>query len=203
MLAGESWLGRKPLVINVTWYYVRMKKIVLIALVLLATSLVGISCKDSSTEISTPSVDLLTAIDKENTSVIKQHIDAGTNLNDYPIPKGLPFEGAEPLTLAVLKGNAEIVQLLLDNGADIEIKAKDKNGATPLHFAAFFLQEEMVSLLIKSGADVNSIDANGVTPLDSATYTKLTVMKDVEKLEKVMTIIEILIKNGGKSASDL
>ena len=61
----------------------------------------------------------------------------------------------------------------------------------------------MVSLLIKSGADVNSVDANGVTPLDSATYTKLTVMKDVEKLEKVMTIIEILIKNGGKSASDL
>ena len=189
--------------IIVTWYYVPMKKIVLIALVVLATGLVGVSCKDSSTEISTPSVDLLTAIDKENISVIKQHIDAGTNLNDYPIPKGLPFEGAEPLTLAVLKGNAEIVQLLLDNGADIEIKAKDKNGATPLHYAAFFLHEEMASLLIKSGADVNSIDANGVTPLDSATQIKLTVLKDAQKLEKVMAIIELLIKNGGKSGADL
>ena len=187
----------------VTWYYGPMKKIILIALVLLATGLVGISCKDSSAEISTPSVDLLTAIDKENISVIKQHIDAGTNINNYPIPKGLPFEGAEPLTLAVLKGNAEIVQLLLVNGADIEIKAENKDKATPLHWAAFFHQEEMASLLIKSGANVNSIDANGLTPLDSATYSKLTVMNDAKKLEKIMRIIEILIKNDGKSASDL
>ena len=191
------------MLVIVTWYYVPMKKIVLIALVLLATGLVVISCKDSSAEISTPSVDLLTAIDKENISVIKQHIDAGTNINDYPIPKGLPFEGAEPLTLAVLKGNAEIVQLLLVSGADIEIKAENKDEATPLHWAAFFHQEEMVSLLIKSGADVNSIDANGLTPLDSATYSKLTVMNDAKKLEKIMRIIEILIKNDGKSASDL
>ena len=187
----------------VTWYYGPMKKIILIALVLLATGLVGISCKDSSAEISTPSVDLLTAIDKENISVIKQHIDAGTNINNYPIPKGLPFEGAEPLNLAVLKGNAEIVQLLLVNGADIEIKAENKDKATPLHWAAFFHQEEMASLLIKSGANVNSIDANGLTPLDSATYSKLTVMNHAEKLEKIMRIIEILIKNDGKSATDL
>tara|TARA_Y100000590_G_scaffold357984_1_gene413122 strand:+ start:148 stop:756 length:609 start_codon:yes stop_codon:yes gene_type:complete len=189
--------------IMVTWYYVRMKKIVLIALVVLATGLVGVSCKGSSTEISTPSVDLLTAIDKENISVIKQHIDAGTNINDYPIPKGLPFGGAEPLTLAVLKGNAEIVQLLLDNGADIEIQAKNKDGARPLHWAAFFHQQEMVSFLIESGANVNSIDSNGGTPLDTATYSKLTVLKDAQKLENIMSIIELLIKNGGKSASDL
>ena len=162
-----------------------------------------ISCGGSSETRSTPSVDLLTAIDKEDISVIKQHIDSGTNLNDYPIPTGLPFEGAEPLTLAVLKGNAEIVHLLLDNGADIEIKAKNKDEAAPLHWATFFHQKEMVSLLIKSGADVNSIDANGLTPFDAATYSKLTVMNHTEKLEKIMAIIEILIENGGKSASDL
>jgi len=188
---------------NPLCYHLLMKKIVTVVLLLVVIGLTVFACEGRSTETATTSVDLLTAIDKENIAVIKQHIDAGTNINDYPIPKGLPFEGAEPLTLAVLKGNAEIVQLLLDNGADIEIKAKDKNGATPLHYAAFFLHEEMASLLIKSGADVNSIDANGVTPLDSATYTKLTVMKDAQKLEKVMAIIELLIKNGGKSASDL
>ena len=180
-----------------------MKKIVTIVLLLAVTGLIIFACEADSTETATPSVDLLTAIDKENISVIKQHIDAGTNLNDYPIPKGLPFEGAEPLTLAVLKGNAEIVQLLLDNGADIEIKAKNKDEATPLHWAAFFQQEEMVSLLIEFGANVNSLDANGLTPIDSATYVKLTVMNDARKLEKTMRIIEILIKNNGTSASDL
>tara|TARA_B100001079_G_C16261441_1_gene447928 strand:- start:53 stop:238 length:186 start_codon:yes stop_codon:yes gene_type:complete len=61
----------------------------------------------------------------------------------------------------------------------------------------------MVSFLIESGANVNSIDSNGGTPLDTATYSKLTVLKDAQKLENIMSIIEILIKNGGKSASDL
>ncbi|MBM39696.1 MAG: hypothetical protein CL765_05165, partial [Chloroflexi bacterium] len=50
----KQYRGRTPFVITVTWYYVRMKKIVLIALVVLATGLVGVSCKGSSTEISTP-----------------------------------------------------------------------------------------------------------------------------------------------------
>ena len=92
---------------------------------------------------------------------------------------------------------------MLDNGADIEIQAKNKDGARPLHWAAFFHQQEMVSFLIESGANVNSIDSHGGTPLDTATYSKLTVLKDAKKLENIMSIIEILIKNGGKSASDL
>ena len=61
----------------------------------------------------------------------------------------------------------------------------------------------MVSLLIKFGANVNSLDANGLPPLASATYVKLTVMNDARKLERTMRIIEIIIKNGGKSASEL
>ena len=184
-------------------YHLLIKQIVTVFILLAVTGSIIFACENSSTKTETLSVDLLTAIEKENIALITQHIDTGTNINDYPIPKGLPFEGAQPLTLAVLKGNAEIVKLLLDNGADIEIKAKNKDKATPLHWAAFFQQEDMVSLLIKFGANVNSLDANGLTPLDSATYVKLTVMNDARKLEKTMRIIEILIKNGGKSASEL
>jgi ankyrin repeat protein len=159
--------------------------------------------KISTSEIDTPSVDLLTAIDKGNVSIIRQHIGAGTNINDYPIPNGEPFEGVEPLIQTVLKDNSEIVQLLLDNGADIEIKAKNKDGGRPIHWAVFFQQEEMVSLLIKSGTNVNSLDTNGLTSVDTASYVKLTVMKDAEKLKINQKINEILIENGGKSASDL
>jgi len=67
---------------------------------------------------SIPSIDLLTAIDKNNVESVKPHIRSGTNINDYPIPEGLPLEVAEPLHLAVLKGNSEIVELLLANTAD-------------------------------------------------------------------------------------
>ena len=162
-----------------------------------------ISCGGSSGNISTSSVDLLTAIDEGNATIIKQHIDAGTNINDYPIPEGLAFEGAQPIHLAVIKGNAEIVKMLLDNGAQIDIKAKNRDQATPLHWAVFFQQKEMVSLLIKSGANINALDAHGGTPVDTATYVKLTVLQDPQKLELILYILTVLSENGGLSASDL
>tara|TARA_B110000263_G_C15225894_1_gene472223 strand:- start:111 stop:479 length:369 start_codon:yes stop_codon:yes gene_type:complete len=104
--------------------------------------LVLVSCGGVAEKTSTPSIDLLTAIDKNNVEIVKQHIVSGTNINDYPIPKGLPFEGAQPLHLAVLKSDSEIVELLLDNRADINVKANNKDAATPLHWAVFFLQRE-------------------------------------------------------------
>ena len=41
----------------------------------------------------------------------------GTNPNDVFIPPEIPFEGASALHLSVLKSNAPIVEVLLDNGA--------------------------------------------------------------------------------------
>ena len=185
-----------------------MRKTLYLAMLLMLTTMPLISCSDtaknvSKSEIVTPSIDLLTAIDKEDLSIIKQHIGAGTNINDYPIPKGQPFEGVEPLILAVLKDNSEIVQLLLDSGADIEITAKNKDEGKPLHWAVYFQLEEMVSFLLSSGANVNSLDGNGLTPLDTASGVKLIVMQNPEKQKLNEKIRQILIDNGGQSASDL
>lgn len=161
-----------------------------------------ISCGSSSETRSTPSVDFLAAIDKENVRVIQQHIDAGTNLNDYPIPEGLPFEGAQPMHLAVLKGNAEIVKMLLANGAHIDIKATNKDEATPLHWAAFFGQKDMVSLLIESGAPINVLDANGLTPRDSGFFA-WSLSQDDEGKTRLGEIMAIIEDNGGLSALEL
>ena len=172
-------------------------------LFLFALVLPLISCGGSSEKSSTPSVDLLTAIDQENVTIIKQHIDAGTNINNYPIPGGLPFEGAQPIHLAVIKDNPEIVKLLLENGAQIDSKAKNNDEATPLHWAAFFAQKDMVSLLIESGAPINALDAHGGTPLDSAFFAWMVSQDDEGKklLREIMTIIKD--DNGGLSASGL
>ena len=91
----------------------------------------AISITDTYGTVSTPSLDLLTAIDKKNLNIIKQHIAAGTNINDYAVPQGQPWEGAQPMHIAVLKNNAEIIKILLENGANINIKAKNKEQATP------------------------------------------------------------------------
>ena len=163
----------------------------------------AISITDTYRTVSTPSLDLLTAIDKKNLNIIKQHIAAGTNINDYAVPQGQPWEGAQPMHIAVLKNNAEIIKILLENGANINIKAKNKEQATPLHWAVFFQLEEMVSLLIKSGANINAKEANGLTPVDTGILVKLSVLKKPKELEKITTILMILSKNGGLSADEL
>ena len=175
----------------------------LVALFLLTSiMIVTLSCSDN-TKTSTPSMDLLTAIDKENIEIVQQHIDTGTNINNYPVPVGIPLAGAHPLHLAVVKGNAEIVDLLLSNGADINLEANNRDKATPLHWAVFFLQKEMVDLLIDSGAEINFVDANGTTPLDTANYTKVINIKDEKKLSIINEIITVLSEKDALSASDL
>jgi ankyrin repeat protein len=171
-----------------------------ITLILLGIFLVSITaCGDTSE----PRLDLLTAIDHGNVSIVEQHIASGTDINNYPIPKGFELEGAEPLHLAVVKGNAKIVRLLLENGANIDIQAKNKDKAPPLSWAVVFLQKEMVSLLVKSGSDINFVDENGATPVDAANYMKMISLKDKEKLQLIEEIIAILNENGGLSATDL
>ena len=61
----------------------------------------------------------------------------------------------------------------------------------------------MVSFLLSSGANVNSLDGNGLTPLDTASGVKLIVMQNPEKQKINEKIRQILIDNGGLSASDL
>ena len=82
---------------------------------------------------------------------------AGTDPNKNPIPRGIPFEGAYPLHLAVLKGSSGITKILIDSGADIDIKAKNQDEAPPLHWAVFFIKDEMVTLLVELGSSINEL----------------------------------------------
>ena len=114
-----------------------------------------------------PALPLLDAIDQENADVVRAHMEIGTDPDKTFIPPGLPFAGASALHLAVLKDNQEIVQLLLDNGADINIKALDEFKGSPLEWAAFFGIKDMAVFLVESGADINARNAYGTTPLDA------------------------------------
>ena len=60
-------------------------------------------------------------------------------------------------------GLAEMARLLIDNGADLDIRNHDRN--TPLHWAAVEGQKELVVILIAHGADVNARGKGGWTPL--------------------------------------
>ncbi len=67
---------------------------------------------------------------------------------------------------AISKGHDEMVELLIEQGADVN--GKDVGGGTPLGWAAKFGHKEIAALLIANGAGVNAKNSFGWTPLHEA-----------------------------------
>ena len=61
------------------------------------------------------------------------------------------------------RGHMDVVRVLVDNKADVNIKRT--NGVTPLYIAAENGHTEVVKLLLGNKADVNASKQNGATPL--------------------------------------
>jgi ankyrin repeat protein len=143
-----------------------------------------------------PDLPLLDAIDQHNVEAVQQHIDAGTDIDLTFVPAGVDFGGASALHIAVLKHNSEMVQLLIGNGADMNIQARDTFGGTPLEWTAFFGMPLMAELLIAAGADVNHPNYFGTTPLD-ATAVSGAVGKASARAE-----VAALLKTAGAATSN-
>ncbi|MFI4937741.1 MAG: ankyrin repeat domain-containing protein [Candidatus Berkiellales bacterium] len=77
-----------------------------------------------------------------------------------------PFAETTTLALAANQGRLEHIKLLLDKGANINLKGSDGN--TPLHAAISEKQVEAVKQLIEYGADLHAKNANGLTAFDQA-----------------------------------
>ena len=75
---------------------------------------------------------------------------------------------AEELHLyeASANNNVELVRLLLDIGADINLANRD--GETPLYVASLFGYVKMVRILAERGGNINKANKNGETPLHIA-----------------------------------
>lgn len=141
-----------------------------IAVSLIAAMTLLESCKsggESKTNDSTqaapikgPEIDIHTAVLSENMDAVKQHIAAGSNLNEKD-----PFGGSSPLITAALFDKKEMVKVLLDAGVDINFQNND--GSTALHVAAFFCRPEIVKLLLDKGADKTIQNRFGATALQS------------------------------------
>ena len=72
----------------------------------------------------------------------------------------------QPLHSAVASRNTEIVTLLLQHGADINVR--QQHGFTPLHTAAQHGDAEMIKILLEHQADINAITNAGETAMDIA-----------------------------------
>jgi hypothetical protein len=115
---------------------------------------------DSKTGVKAPDVDIHTAVITGNLEALKQHIAAGTNINEKD-----PFGGSSPLISAAVFGKTAEAQVLVDAGADLNFQNND--GSTALHTAAFFCRPEIVKMLLEKGADKTIKNKYGVTAYES------------------------------------
>lgn len=81
---------------------------------------------------------------------------------------------AYPILVAIVNGHLNAVELLLDNGVDINFRIPDYNHKwyhkTPLRVAAEFGQLHIVRYLLSKGADVNFGDRLEESPLMAAAF---------------------------------
>tara|TARA_R110000868_G_scaffold378658_6_gene644204 strand:+ start:10154 stop:10726 length:573 start_codon:yes stop_codon:yes gene_type:complete len=136
----------------------------LITLILVAVILPACAQSDSkqqrSSEATIPEIDIQTAVISGNLAVVKQHIEAGTDLN-----KKDPMSGSTALITAATFNKIEIAEALINGGADLSLKNSD--GSTALHSAAFFCRIEIVQMLIDAEVDKSIRNNFGATARES------------------------------------
>ncbi|KAG5884194.1 hypothetical protein JTB14_020717 [Gonioctena quinquepunctata] len=76
-------------------------------------------------------------------------------------------QGYSPFFISIIEGNVAVAQLLMENGANINLG--NYHGMTALHFSAFTGMVNCLEKLIKWGADLEKKTTRGATPLISAT----------------------------------
>ena len=143
-----------------------MKKIIMLLALTFSLALC-VSASSSKTvmertqeQVEAPKITLHQAVIMNNLDVIKKHILAGSDLNVIE-QQG----GSTALITAAAFGNYDAAKLLIDAGADLNLKNND--GSTALHTSAFFCREEIVQLLLDNGADLSLKNNYGNTALES------------------------------------
>ena len=122
------------------------------------------------------------AVKAANIEAVKEFLAEGVDVNAED------EHGNRPLYIAVEYGRKEIVELLIANGADLNVKG-DTYSDTPLNIAASYGHKEIAKILIVKGADVNARDWEGNTPLDKA--------------KRHPELADLLRKHGGKTGEEL
>ena len=166
------------------------------------------AAQQPATEKPVPSgINVWKAAGQGNIQAIKQHVAAGTDLNANE-----PAMGGTPLISAAAFGQTEAAKLLIEEGANVNLKNND--GATPLFVAAFFGHTEIVKLFLERGADASAKNKKGETPLDVVTREwndelvgiyrwiegALKIKLDLEKIKSARPqIAALLAKHGDKN----
>ena len=164
----------------------------------------GIEVRDGEFEMA-----LIDAIERNSIEMVKTLIEMGADVNDQALQHAvlignsemvrylvvdhggnvsLVVNGNPILSMAVERSYTEIVQCLIDNGADVE--EKNSNGETPLMVAVDHGYLEMVDLLVRRGANIN---AHGGWE-GNTVFMYAVARGDLEFVEKIHQYAPVLIE---------
>lgn len=165
--------------------------------------------------------EFLKAIHNKEVENVKKALEAGADTNciiedEFQLyPRGYPsYHGQVPLMAAASMGNAEIVEVLLDAGADPNYR--NSYGRDALINAALSLESEyqdqlpVIKKLLKRGADPNHTEKNFQSAIQLAAYFNHVeaikmilnsgLITETFNLEKALDKAK---KNGNKEICDL
>jgi ankyrin repeat protein len=111
-------------------------------------------------------------------------LENGANINDKEVRDTIDHT---PLIVAADGGCKDIVEILLEAGANIE--HRNDQGETALIAAAQNGHKEIVQMLLDAGANINQENADGETALD------LTI-----KLRHKKDVVDLLLEHGAEAS---
>ena len=114
-------------------------------------------------------------------------------------PKSLDSGGLTPLLYAARENCVACVEVLLENGADIDLP--DPDGVSPLLVAIMNANWDLARQLILAGADVNQWDIYGEAPLFTAIDLRSRIdggRASIDPLNKTdgLAIVKLLLERG-------
>ncbi len=131
---------------------------------------------EAKTAVDKPSINIHMAVLSGNLEVVKQHIEAGTDINEKDV-----MSSSTPLISAASFDKPKIAKVLIDANADLSLKNND--GSTALHSAAFFGRIEIVQMLIDAKADKTIRNNFGATPRE-------TVIGDFAEMKPIYEMLK-------------
>ncbi len=122
-----------------------------------------------------------------NETSLKEMLDTAGKDNTHNIINEVDHRGFTVLHKAIESGNGEIVNMLIDRGANVnaEVTGDDPEGWTAVHFAAFDNFPKIIRLLVENGADVNKWGKS------KAPLTPLRIAITRDHQDSVRTLLEL------------
>lgn len=139
-----------------------------------------------------------TAAAMNNTVAVRKYIRAKTDIDCLGEHGYIGMNRRTPLHWAVVNGATEVVELLLEAGADPNFQ--DARGRTPLHWAARLNRLVIVNCLLEKNAEANLLDLDHMTPLMCAAFASNASRNLITALVSVGADINYQLPTTGDTA---